>query len=74
MGGDNSYLTLKEDRTCSLIILQGFLSKHCSLKISWKATFFFNHSQDIVTDTVTNKEAEFISKMSGEYQARKISS
>lgn len=46
----------------SLIILQGFLPRHFSFKVAWRPTVFLNRSQDIVTDTGTNKEAEFISK------------
>lgn len=64
--GRCSYLTVTQDRTYYLIILQGFLSKHFNLEVAWRPTvcffFFFNCSQDTVTDTVTNREAEFISK------------
>lgn len=41
--GRCSYLTVTQDRTYYLIILQGFLSKHFNLEVAWRPTvcFFF---------------------------------
>lgn len=41
--GQCSYLTVTQDRTYYLIILQGFLSKHFNLEVAWRPTvcFFF---------------------------------